>query len=388
MIRISCFGITACSFAMFGLLLLGSHTAGVIRAGDESVPAGGRGSDNQQSTPSTDEPAQSQNDAAISLELKVSGSNVIFAAERDLSKGLTDATSLKKKAKLAIKPLRELQQEITNLEGRMLQAEQQMVGLNAQLANVNDVASNNRLVGAINTLEGQISLAEKGLENLKAKELAARGNLNNAREEFVQKVLDLGSLSEQITKAYESSADSPEIQASLKKLREDTGKELSLQPSSSVQSLQRKLSELQASVQTEKITLRRDENTFYASVVINGQHTAEMVVDTGASLMTLPYELALSMGLQPKAGDKQILLTIADGSTITGHLKTIESVRVGTFVVENVECAILGPEAIEARPLLGMTYLGVFQFHLDAADGTLGLTQIESDSPSASRRKK
>lgn len=388
MIQISCFGIRACSLALNGLLLIGSLAAGVIQPGDEPVPAGDPGSDDQKSTQPTDEPEESQGDSAISLELKVSGSNVIFAAERDLSKGLTEAASLKKKAKLSIKPLRDLQQEITILEGRMLQAEQQMVGLNAQLANVNDVASNNRLVGAINTLEGQISLAEKGLENLKANELAARSNLNNAREEFVQKVLDLGSLSEQITKAYESSAASPEIQASLKKLREDTGKELSLQPSSSVQSLQRKLSELQASIQTEKITLRRDDNTFYASVVINGQHTAEMVVDTGASLLTLPFELALSMGLQPKAGDKKILLTIADGSTITGHLKTIESVRVGTFVIENVECAILGPEAIEAHPLLGMSYLGEFQFHLDAADATLGLTQIESDSPSASRRRK
>ncbi len=99
--------------------------------------------------------------APISLELKISGTNAVLAAERDLSRGLTEVTSLKRKVKLAAKPVRELQQEINILENRMIQAEQQLVGLNAQLANVNDVTSNNRLVGAINTLEGQLSLAKK-----------------------------------------------------------------------------------------------------------------------------------------------------------------------------------------------------------------------------------
>jgi len=160
-----------------------------------------------------------------------------------------------------------------------------------------------------------------------------------------------------------------------------------LQPSSSLQSQQRKLTELEESIQTEKIALRRDGNTFFASVVINGKHTSEMVVDTGASLISLPYELAVSMGLKPEPSDKQILLTIADGSQITGHLKTIENVRVGTFVATKVQCAVLGPEAVNAEPLLGMSYLGEFQFHLDAADATLGLTQIESDGAAGTRRK-
>jgi len=382
------FRIASCRSAISRLVMIGLLSLGDTTFGQEVIPACSSGIDENQAKEASEETAPSSEKLAVDLSLKVSGSNVIFAAEKDFSKGLTEAASLKKKAKLAIKPLRDTQQEITNLEGRMLQAHQQMVGLNAQLANVNDVASNNRLVGAINTLQGQITLAEKSLETLKAREITARSNLNNAREEFVQQVLDLGNLSVQLTKAYESSGNSPEVQASLKKLREDTGKDLTLQPSPAVQSLQRKLAELQTSVQTERITLRRDDNTFYASVVINGKHTAEMVVDTGASLISLPYELAVSMGLKPEARDKQVLLTLADGRSITAHIKTIESVRVGTFVVEDVECAVLGPEAVEAHPLLGMSFLGEFQFHLDAAAGTLGLTQIESDSPAASKRRK
>ena len=93
------------------------------------------------------------------------------------------------------------------------------------------------------------------------------------------------------------------------------------------------------------------------------------------------------MGLKPETSDKRILIEIADGSTITGVLKKIATVRVGTFEVKDVECAVLGPEAVSATPLLGMTFLGEFQFQLDAADSTLGMTQIEGDTSSGSRRK-
>ena len=322
----------------------------------------------------------------LDLSLKVSGSNAVLAAERNLSKGITEAGSLKRKAKSAAKPVQAIQQEISNLENRMLQAERQLVGLNAQLANVQDVATNNRLVGSIDTLEGQMRLAGKNIEGLKKAENKARTELNNSREAYVEHILGLRRMADQLNAAYESGAKAPEIEQKLKALIANSGKELKFAPSSGFESSCRKLDEFENAIHTEKVSLRRDNNTFYASVVVNGKHTAEMVVDSGASLISLPYELAVKMGLEPKAGDKQILITMADGRTITGHLKTIDSVRVGTFTVEKVDCAVLGPEAVNAEPLLGMTFLGEFQFQLDSAESTLGMTQIEGDS-GGSRKK-
>jgi clan AA aspartic protease (TIGR02281 family) len=365
------------------LLLAGIAVPNGLHAADEQDETAGE-KDSESKSESSEKGSSLA--SPISLELKVSGTNAVVAAERDLSRGLTEVTSLKRKVKLAVKPVRDLQQEINVLENRMIQAEQQLVGLNAQLANVNDVASNNRLVGAINTLEGQLSLAKKSLETLKEKETAARAALNKSREDFVLQVLDLSKLSTQIDEAYTMAAENPEMQESFAKLKKDSGKDLKRQPSSSLTGTQRKLQELEESIQTEKATLRREGNTFFASVVVNGKHTQEMVVDTGASMISLPYEMAVGMGLKPEANDKQILLTIADGSTITAHLKVIDSVRVGTFTAEKVQCAVLGPEAVNAEPLLGMSFLGEFQFNLDAAEGTLGLTQIESDG--AGSRKK
>ncbi len=323
---------------------------------------------------------------APELELRVTGSNVVFSGERDLSRGISESATLKRKVKQATIPLRQIQLEINRLEIGMVQAEQQLVTLNAQLANVQDVATNNRLVGALNTVEGQMSLARKSLEGLKEKENRARTQLNEAREAYVQNIIDLRKLADQLSAGYETAKDSPEIQERLKTLTAESGKELKFELSSLTGNL-KKLVELEKSVHEEKISLRRDGNTFYASVVINGKHTTEMVVDSGASLISLPYELAISMGLKPEPSDKRILIEIADGSTITGVLKKIASVRVGTFEVKDVECAVLGPEAVSATPLLGMTFLGEFQFQLDSADATLGMTQIEGDPSTGSRRK-
>lgn len=334
-----------------------------------------------------EDPAAAPTEKAPKLELRVTGSNVVFTGERDLSRGISEAATLKRKVKQATLPLRQIQQEINRLEIGMVQAEQQLVTLNAQLANVQDVATNNRLVGSLNTLEGQISLARKSVETLKEKENEARTQLNESREAYVQNIIEMRILADQLSAGYETAKDSAELQLKLKTLTAESGKELKFELSSSLTGNLKKLEDLEKAVHKEKISLRRDGNTFYATVVINGKHTTEMVVDSGASLISLPYELAISMGLKPEPSDKRILIEIADGSTITGVLKRIATVRVGTFEVKDVECAVLGPEAVSATPLLGMTFLGEFQFQLDAADATLGMTQIDGDTSAGSRRK-
>ncbi|MCA9013377.1 MAG: retroviral-like aspartic protease family protein [Planctomycetaceae bacterium] len=313
------------------------------------------------------------------LELRVTGSNVVFVGERDLARGISEAATLKRKVKQAATPLRQIQQEINRFEIGMVQGEQQLVNLSAQLANVQSVADNNRLVGAINAIQGQMTLARKNLEVLKEKENQARVQLNAAREAYVQHTIEMRNLASQLEDAYAGANDSGEVQEKLKSLAADSFKELKFEKSSSLLSNLRKLEELEKSVHKEKIPLRRDGNTFYATVVINGKHTTEMVVDSGASLISLPYELAVSMDLKPEPNDKRILLSIADGSTITGVLKKIPLVRVGTFEVKDVECAVLGPEAVSATPLLGMAFLGEFQFQLDSAESTLGITRIDGE---------
>jgi aspartyl protease family protein len=101
-----------------------------------------------------------------------------------------------------------------------------------------------------------------------------------------------------------------------------------------------------------------------------------MMVDSGASMISLPFALAEKMGLKPSQGDPKITLQLADGREIEGHRKIIPSVRVGKFTVEKVECAVLGEDAVNAEPLLGMSFLGHFKFELDTDAKTLTMVKI------------
>ena len=320
-------------------------------------------------------------------ELRAVGSKIIVSAERDLSRQLSSARSLYRKAVRALLPVQAVQRDIALLETRINQATEQMVVLNAQLANVRDVATNNRLVGSINSLEGQIQLAGRQLDQLKEQENKARTEMNEARETYVQHVLDMRILADEIDEIYSMDPNDPMISEKLKALEEVEGEELTFGLTSTFRNNLKKLVELENSIHSESIQLRREGDTFWASVVIDGEHTVEMIVDSGASLISIPPDMARKLKLEPTPRDQRILLTLADGSQIVGYLKKIKSVRVGQFTVEDVECAVLGPEATNAEPLLGMSFLSEFQFQLNAAESTLGMTRVDDESSSRSRRR-
>ena len=110
----------------------------------------------------------------------------------------------------------------------------------------------------------------------------------------------------------------------------------------------------------------------------------------GASLISLPQKTAKSFGLKPSASDETILLQLADGRTIQAKLMKLSEVRVGKFTLKDVECAVLGPEAIAAEPLLGMSFLGHFKFEIDAQAETLTMVKVKTSASRTSRtsRKK
>ena len=93
----------------------------------------------------------------------------------------------------------------------------------------------------------------------------------------------------------------------------------------------------------------------------------------------MPSKMAEEIGVEVGPEARTIQMTIADGSVISGKLIILESVRMGKFKAENVECAILGPEAVNAPGLLGMSFLGNFKFELDASKGELKMMTIESE---------
>lgn len=335
---------------------------------------------------------QADDDAKATFEknhIKVVGSNLIVDGEKDLATHLKTGPRMKKTVMDAWKKYALTDRTRAELERNIALITHQHGQLNLQLANVNpgDVSTNNRLVGLINASVAQINLKRNQLEQGKKYIETLRGKASEAREEFVQYVLDGREIADQVTTKRIAAAKKDEIKSALKTLNANGGKYSLAEPSRSFKSQLRKLTDLESHVLSEDIPLHRESGgTSRVAVSVNGGKAVEMIVDSGSSLICLPLKTATEIGVRPGPKDPPITLTLADGRQISGTFMKLKKVRIGQFEVENVECAILGPEATNAEPLLGMSYLKEFEFQINSARETLTLTRIKDDSRSSRRR--
>ena len=106
-----------------------------------------------------------------------------------------------------------------------------------------------------------------------------------------------------------------------------------------------------------------------------------MALDPGSSLVVLPKKDAEDLGIATTDTDPTLTLILADGNRISAKEVVIPELRVGKFVVENVRCAVLGPEATEAEAMLGMSFLENFKFEIDAQSSKLTMIKVDSLTP-------
>ena len=95
--------------------------------------------------------------------------------------------------------------------------------------------------------------------------------------------------------------------------------------------------------------------------------------------MTLPQQLAGQLGIVVPQNARRIRMSMADGSVIPGRLVNLESVQMGQFTVNDVDCAVLTAEATNAVNLLGMSFLGNFEFEMDAGNSELKIVTVASE---------
>ncbi len=310
--------------------------------------------------------------------IRIVSSGLTLAEELSLSKGLRDVAGVRKSLLDANKEAAAIDSQVQENKNNVIKLTQLNLQLNAQLANVTSVSENNRLVGAIRANESQMELLQQQSEGFLEQAKAARAKANEVRESYIQFILDMRKLADTIDVKYKALAVDESVKATVAQLNQATEKSYSLDPSRTLTASLSRLKSLEDTVLSESIKVRTEGGTLYVSVVIDGKHTHEMVLDSGASLISLPSRIATQCGIEIKSTDPQIILELADGSQIDARLVKVASVRVGKFTVENVECAVLGPRAISAPPLLGMSFLGNFKFEIDAQEGKLTMVKVES----------
>jgi aspartyl protease family protein len=110
-------------------------------------------------------------------------------------------------------------------------------------------------------------------------------------------------------------------------------------------------------------------------VVVNGE-PLQMLLDTGASHVTLPFEVARKLKLEPGENDPTVQMRLANGAIIEGKLMTLKSVRVGRFTVTNVSCVVLQEGLSDPPTILGTSFLSHFVVKLSQSARELYLTEL------------
>ena len=112
---------------------------------------------------------------------------------------------------------------------------------------------------------------------------------------------------------------------------------------------------------TEEIALRNNGGVYVVPVSINGAITLYFIVDSGASDVEIPADVAMTLGrtgtITPGdfIGDKEYRL--ADGSTLKSERFILRELKVGSRVLQNVVASI---GSVKGEPLLGQSFLARF----------------------------
>ncbi len=128
---------------------------------------------------------------------------------------------------------------------------------------------------------------------------------------------------------------------------------------------------------TYRVPCRRAGGSLVVSVALNDAVTIPMVLDTGASYVTLSRGLAEQLGISLKDVLPRTWVGTANG-IITAYFVRLSSVMLGDARVENVTAIIPEKSNLGVPGLLGLSFLGEFDWSHDTRNGRLTLREFQS----------
>ena len=128
--------------------------------------------------------------------------------------------------------------------------------------------------------------------------------------------------------------------------------------------------------QIEPITvpITKIGGSIVVQVLLNGSVDAHLILDTGATMTVLSYDLGIELGLL-SGSDVSLNTVNTAGGSVQVSMTTVNSIHVGSAKASHVAVAIHDlPDAISGvSGLLGMSFLKNFEVTLDADRGLLRL---------------
>ena len=128
---------------------------------------------------------------------------------------------------------------------------------------------------------------------------------------------------------------------------------------------------------SHSISARNEEGSTLVAVIINDSVAATLLLDTGASTVTITQALADKLKIDPK-DCSSISVTLANGQTVKAKRVILSSISAGTAKAEGVQTVILPTRpGKDIDGLLGMSFLGRFRMNLNATENELTLEELD-----------
>lgn len=249
--------------------------------------------------------------------------------------------------------------------------------LQTKLSLVTDVGVHNRIVLRMNRLvadQKEAMQAEQDLEEQSGKVSTS------AKTKFVDDVAALNTKADALVERYKALANDPAVKAALAAANSGALTKVALGPSPEFSTAVAELKKWESAVESEAIPLTEKGGIHMVDALLNGEHFV-LGLDTGASAVTLPAEIAGKLDMVPGEQDPTIKMQLADGNIIEGKQMTLKTVRVGRFTIADVTCVVLQKGLNDAPLILGGSFLNHFIVRLDPGANELHLTQIKEETP-------
>lgn len=138
------------------------------------------------------------------------------------------------------------------------------------------------------------------------------------------------------------------------------------------------LAGLERNLRKHTIALSKSSGGLLTEVMLNDKVSCVMIVDTGASVVSITRDIAGQLGMDLSGAHKDVELILADGSLVKAKAVSLKSVRVGDSKAEDVLAVVVdNPPAPGVDGLLGMSFLGNFSVRVDSANNELILETIK-----------
>ncbi len=311
--------------------------------------------------------------------LKKVNTYFLLPGETALNKSMRDVGRHKRTVIKETKALRLEEKKVDAIKKTRILYLQQRRRINLLIDNTNSVSKRNKMITAFNELGSRIELIDAQLDGNKALK-AARSKVNVARESYIEELLKMRRLYDSTKEKYAGLALDGDVKAAIAEVSKAVGKPHQLGPTRPFLRNDVALKKVEDTVLSEKITLQADENgALFVSAVFDGKYTQQLAVSTSSSMCMLPHDVAKKLGVDPPADAPTVTLELADGRLVEAKLIKIKQLRVGKFIVENVECGVMPAAFSKGHPALGQSFLRNFNYKIDSDAATLTMTKIETD---------